>query len=110
MPAPVRVTDPAGVTVAGPETTEYMILPGEFDTACTMNGGSPYVCPSSGLNLLSLVAVLTGISKCKSVLTGMMEELEMLSGVLRTTSLKIQRSCLLESCEFANRLVVSPII
>ena len=42
MPTPVIVTVEPEI-VAGPETTEYAIAPGEFDVAATVNGASPYV-------------------------------------------------------------------
>jgi hypothetical protein len=42
VPAPVRVTVVPKI-VAGPETTEYVIAPGEFEVALTANGASPYV-------------------------------------------------------------------
>ena len=39
-PAPVKVTvDPE--MAAGPEVTEYVNAPGEFDVADTVNGASP---------------------------------------------------------------------
>jgi hypothetical protein len=40
VPAPVKViVEPE--TVAGPETTEYAIAPGEFDVAVNVNAASP---------------------------------------------------------------------
>ena len=40
VPAPVKVTVEPEM-VAGPETTEYVTAPVEFDVAVTMNGASP---------------------------------------------------------------------
>jgi hypothetical protein len=42
VPAPINVTVEPEI-VAGPEITEYVIAPLEFEAAATVNAASPYV-------------------------------------------------------------------